>query len=178
MKPFEQLTLKDSFMFFAVTRDPDECGRMLACILGWEILDVRVFREETLSEHPLYRGVRLDVLAIEEGTKRRFNIEMQQTRREDLAKRSRYYHSVLDRDALKAAEAYDKLPDTIVIFICDFDPFGEGSYRYHFRMMSETGLLLRDGRDTFFLSTQGKDDKRISDELRRFLKIHRRKSPA
>ena len=137
-------------MFFALTRDPEECRKMLTCILDMEILELQVFREEALADHPLYRSVRLDVLAVEKNTRKRFNIEMQQVREADIARRSRYYHDMLDRDALKTAETYDNLPDTIVIFICDFDPFGKGQYRYHFRMKTEKGLLLEDGRETVF----------------------------
>ena len=38
-------------------------------------------------------------------------------------------------DALLTGESYDRLPDTYVIFICDFDPFGDQLYRYTARNM-------------------------------------------
>lgn len=32
---------------------------------------------------------------------------------------------------------YAELPDSYVIFLCDFDPFYEGKYRYTFRTACE-----------------------------------------
>ena len=49
-----------------------------------------------------------------------------------LEKRARYYRSQMDMDLLLAGESYENLPDTYVIFICDFDLFGAGRYRYTF----------------------------------------------
>ena len=95
---------------------------------------------------------------------------MQPVKREDLAKRSRYYHDMMDRDALKTAENYNNLPDTIVIFICDFDPFDRKNYRYWFETMTRDGLLLKNGRETIFLNTNGEDDEAVTDDLRRLLK--------
>lgn len=48
------------------------------------ILEVDVITEKSISYHPEYHGVRLDVLAEEAGTKRRFNVEMQVKTEHDL----------------------------------------------------------------------------------------------
>ena len=86
---------------------------------------------------------------VEAGTKRRFNVEMQVKTESALAKRSRYYHAQMDMDALLAGESYDKLPDTYVIFICDFAPFDSRLYRYNIRnVVRETNELLKDGNQT------------------------------
>ena len=37
-------------------------------------------------------------------------------------------------EMLLAGEDYAELPNTYVIFICDFDPIGEGKYRYTLRL--------------------------------------------
>ncbi|MBO6163949.1 MAG: hypothetical protein J6N77_02770 [Lachnospiraceae bacterium] len=47
-----------------------------------------------------------------------------------IKKRTRYYHSQLDMDLLKTGHSYEELPETYVIFICDYDPFGDGKYCY------------------------------------------------
>ena len=129
-KKLQDLTIKDAFMFAAVMSDAEKCRRLLEIVLGMKILDVHVITEKTIGYHPEYHGVRLDVLAEEEGTKRRFNVEMQVKSQIALAKRSRYYHAQMDMDVLLAGKSYDQLPDTYVIFICDFDPIGDGLYRY------------------------------------------------
>ena len=55
-------------------------------------------------------------------------------------------------DFLDKCDSYKKLPESTVIFICTFDPFGKGMYRYSFReRCDETAdLLLNDGTTKIF----------------------------
>lgn len=77
------------------------------------------------------------------------------------------------KELLLRGNDYPALPDPVVIFICDFDPFGTKKYRYTFRMRcdesSETDL--QDGRCTIFLSTRGENDREVPKELVSFLKF-------
>ena len=50
-----------------------------------------------------------------------------------LGKRNCYYQSQMDMEMLLAGEEHTELPNTYVIFICDFDSFGEEKYRYTFQ---------------------------------------------
>ncbi len=170
-RTFQELTIKDPFMFAATMSDDEQCRTLLSLILEMEILHVTVITEKTLVYHPEYRGVRLDVFAIENGTKRRFNIEMQVKDNKNLPKRSRYYHSQLDMDALLTGIDYTELPDTYVIFICDYDPFGNHLYRYTFSdYCKETGKKIPSGNHTIWLSTKGQNDSDEPKELVNFLK--------
>ena len=169
-KQFKDLTIKDAFMFAAVMSDPEECRRLLQLILDMDILEVQVITEKTMAYHPEYHGIRLDVLAEEQGTKRRFNIEMQVKSQKDLPRRSRYYHSQLDMDALVSGKRYRELPDTYVIFICDFALSSEPLYKYTYTSVcQENNSVLDEGRTTIFLSTRGENDKDVSKELVSFL---------
>ena len=169
-KQFKDLTIKDAFMFAAVMSDPKECRRLLQLILDMDILEVQVITEKTMAYHPEYHGIRLDVLAEEQGTKRRFNIEMQVKSQKDLPRRSRYYHSQLDMDALVSGKRYRELPDTYVIFICDFALSSEPLYKYTYTSVcQEDNSILDEGRTTIFLSTRGENDKDVSKELVSFL---------
>ena len=95
--------------------------------------------------HPECKGVRLDVYAKDEKNTH-YDVEMQLLKRDALPKRSRYYHSQMDMELLASGERYDKMPNTYVIFICDFDPFSDGKYRYRFQnVCRETGRKLGDG---------------------------------
>ena len=71
------------------------------------------------------------VFAVEDGTRRRFNVELQVKDNKNLPRRSRYYHAQLDMDALVTGIDYNELPDTYVIFICDYDPMDSLFYRYY-----------------------------------------------
>ena len=74
-------------------------------------------------------------------------------------------------DIISTGTDYKELPDTYVIFICDFDPFGFGKYKYTFDMIcTETGEMLDDGARTIFLSTKGTNDSNVSEGLRKFLR--------
>lgn len=88
-KKLQDLTIKDAFMFAAVMSDAEQCRHLLELVLEMKILEVNVVAEKTISYHPEYHGVRLDVMAEETGTKRRFNVEMQVKTESALAKRSR-----------------------------------------------------------------------------------------
>ncbi len=170
-KPFKDLTIKDAFMFAAVMANPDQCGPFLEMVLDMDIVDLHVVTEKTMVYHPQYHGIRLDVLAEEDGTKRRFNIEMQVKSEIDLPKRSRYYHSQLDMDALLSGKRYRELPDTYVIFICDFPLSSKPLYKYTYHNIClENGERLKDGCTTVFLSTCGENEIDVPKELVNFLK--------
>ena len=95
---------------------------------------------------------------------------MQVRNKDNLPKRSRYYHSQIDMELISTGTDYKELPDTYVIFICNFDPFGFGKYKYTFDMIcTETGEMLDDGARTIFLSTRWSDDSEVPEGLRKFL---------
>ena len=62
---------------------------------------------------------------------------------------------------------YNGLNDVYIIMIMPFDLFGEGRYRYTFRMSCEEvpGLDLRDGVTRIFLNTRGSNAEGESEEL-------------
>lgn len=166
---FKDLTIRDAFMFAAVMSDPEICRRVLELALGIPISEVHIQTEKTMSYHSEYHGVRLDVYAADVN-RTRFNVEMQVTLQKFLSKRSRYYHDQIDMDALLTGNSYEDLPDTYVIFICDFDPFGDGLYRYSTGTYCEkTGNRINDGVKTIYLNAHGKNRKDIPEELLEFL---------
>lgn len=169
-KKFKDLTIRDAFMFAAVMSDSEICRKVLEMSLGIPISEVHIQTEKTMAYHSEYHGVRLDVYA-DDAEKRRFNVEMQVTLQKFLPKRSRYYHDQIDMDALLAGDSYENLPDTYVIFICDFDPFGKDKYRYTFRTTCQESenVDLEDGRTTVFLNTRGKNESEVPGELVTFL---------
>ena len=168
-RKFKDLTIRDAFMFAAVMSDPEICRRVLELALGIPISEVHIQTEKTMAYHSEYHGVRLDVYAAD-ADRTRFNVEMQVTLQRFLPKRSRYYHNQIDMDALLAGDSYENLPDTYVIFICDFDPFGDGLYRYSTGMVcEETGKSVSDGVKTVYLNAHGRNRDGIPEELLQFL---------
>ena len=162
----KELTIKDNFMFGAVMINEDNCKGLLERVLEIPIERVDVSKEKSMVYHPEYKGVRLDVYAKDE-KQTRYNVEMQVEKKPALGKRSRYYQSQMDMEMLLAGEDYKELPNTYVILICDFDPFGEGKYRYTFQSMCKESenADLKDGRTILFLNTHGKNECEVPKEL-------------
>ena len=171
-KTLQELTFKDNFMFCAVLLDPINCKGVIERSIGTEIERVEVSKEKSIVYNPEYRGVRLDAYAKDEH-KTRYNIEMQILSKPALQKRARYYHSQIDMEILLTGVSYEDIPNTYVIFICDFDPFGEGKYRYTRRAICKEvpELEMDDGAYTIFLSTKGSNEDEVPEELVKFLKF-------
>ena len=99
-----------------------------------------------------------------------YDIEMQTAWNKNLPRRSRYYQGMIDLNYLSKGRDFGDLPDSYIIFICTFDPFGKGKNVYSFEPMcrEDASMLLDDGTHRIFLSAEGdKDD--CSDEMRDFL---------
>ena len=152
--------------------DEDNCKEFLEMVLQIPIKRVEVSKEKSIVYHPEYKGVRLDVYAKDEHNTH-FNVEMQAIRKKALGKRARYYHSQIDMELLRSGDDYTKLPDAYVIFICDFDPFGENKYCYTFanQCLEVSGLHQMDGSKSIFLSTKGKNKADISEKIVNFLEF-------
>ena len=172
IKPWEELTIRDDYMFKLVMRRRRICKKMLEGTLRIRIEKIRYLETEKSITAP-YRskGIRLDVYVKDERNTV-YNIEMQIRRLEGdaLFKRTRYYQSMMDVDLLVAGTDYDELNKTIIIFICPFDPFGEGRYMYTFEniCLENKNLKLLDGATKIFLNTKGQIGD-IDDTIHAFL---------
>ena len=168
-KTLQELTIKDNFMFGAVMSDPENSRLFLELVLGIEIRHVEVIKEKSLIYHPEYRGVRLDIYANDENNTH-YNIEMQ-VEKTDIEKRTRYYHSQIDMELLLSGVDYDYLPESFVIFICDYDPLGYGKYRYTIQnhCLETEFSPFNDGRNIVLLNTKGKNKDEVPAELISFL---------
>ena len=122
IKPFENLTYHDDFMFGVVMQDREICCESLECILGFKIDHIE-YAEHQKTIEPLYtsHGIRLDVY-VQDGS-RVYDVEIQNTDEQDLGRRTRYYQSMIDMDSLLRGQDYSELKESIIIFLCRFDPF-------------------------------------------------------
>ena len=88
--PLKELNLSNRFLFDEVTEDEQTHRDMLEIIFGKEIpLLTKNETEKELRVSPLIRSIRMDVCAMDE-EKSIYNTEMQDEKKSDLAKRSRY----------------------------------------------------------------------------------------
>jgi len=145
MKPIEELTFTDDFMFGHIMQNKEICKELLECLLNIKIDHIEYPElQKSLSAFYETKGVRLDVYV--KDSDRVFDIEIQNNPELNLAKRTRYYQSMLDIDNLLKGEDYDTLKESFIIFICTFDPFGENLSTYTFRNLciEKANLELED----------------------------------
>lgn len=167
---FQELDLSNAFLFALVLGIPEVCRLVLELILGRPMGKIEVHVEKSLLYSSDFKSVRLDVYA-SEAFRLDCDIEMQNKDRKNLPKRSRFYQAEADVTALKPGEDYSCLRDNYIIFICTFDPFGKGLYRYIYEnICHETGMPLNDGTKKIFLNTKGRNDPDVPPELVHFLK--------
>ena len=168
-KKFKDLNLNSAFLFAAAANDPETCQLLLELILGRKIPKVNVKTEHTILWSSDAKYVRLDVNAKSEYDVN-YDIEAQNEDDKNIAKRSRFYQAQMDVAELKPGDDYNELPESFVIFICTFDPFGRGLYRYTYTTKcEEDGEPLGDGTYKIFLNTRGKNADEVPQELITFL---------
>lgn len=168
-KKFQDLNFADAFLFASVMSNPDICRSVLQILLGKPIGSVTVNAEHSMLFSSDCRSIRLDIYA-DDVDGNHYNVEMQGENEGNLPKRSRFYQAEMDALELKPGEDFAMLEPNYVIFICCFDPFGKGLFRYTFtNCCEEIEMRLGDGTMKVFLNTKGHNDVNVSPELVNFL---------
>jgi len=166
-RSIEDLTIADDFMFGAVMSDPKLCKPLLEYILNIKIKSIEYPElQKVIDKRYDSKGIRLDVY-IEDDKNTVYNIEIQTTSSKNLPKRMRYYQGLIDLHTIDKGEDYLKLKKSFVIFICTYDPFGEGRYIYTFRNRCDenTDMTLNDDTAKIVVNSTGTQGE-INDELK------------
>ena len=144
-KKFEELTFADHYIFEKVLQNREICQELLERLLKIKIDHIEYPEiEKTISPYYETKGVRLDVYL--KDSDKVFDIELQNAIDFDLPFRTRYYQSMIDTDNLLKGEHYSKLPESFIIFICTYDPFGKNlsSYSFENRCIENLNIQLND----------------------------------
>ena len=157
-----EFNLSDFALFLSVAKNPRAYRCMLSVFLeepDIELAEVKV--EQVILNKVGKRAIRLDAWA-KSTDNRRFNMEMQNdTKGDDVRKRSRFYQGMLDTPILKSGKEtkYKHLPSTVIIFITQEDIFGKDLAKYTFTEQCEeiAGLHLEDGTTKIFLNMSSKN---------------------
>lgn len=155
MKPFDELSFSDNYMFTTILEDRRNLNiakGIVELALGKKVKDIRIAGVEKHVQ-ARYGGkiTRFDVLL--EGEDSYIDVEMQVRKLLNFPLRSRMYHSQMDAKYVKAGD-YQNMKKSIVIFICLEDYFGMRLPRYTFASMCVecSELILEDKRFTIFLN--------------------------
>ena len=168
---FDSIGFTDDFMFQSVMMDEKICKAVLERIMQIKLRRISVLQKEKAAQGgPLARSVRFDVYCEdEEGNA--FDVEMQNVNEGDLPLRARYYQAMMDSGLLeKGIKSYRELRRGVIIFLCNFNPFGGARALYHVKCSPIEGddIPYEDGALKIFACTEGKSDD-TPVEILRFL---------
>lgn len=169
-KSYEELELRDDFMFGVIMRNPLYCKKFLEIVLGMKISNLEYPEaQKTIDLSPGAKDVRLDIY-VEDEEHTAYNLEMQSRNRGNMPKRMRYYQGMIDLNTLEKGALYKTLKRSIIIFVCTFDLFGYGRHIYTFenRCIETPDLSMDDGVSKVVLNTKGTQDD-ISLDLKNLL---------
>lgn len=169
-KPFEELTISDDFMFCKVMEHESLCRPFLEMLFSTQIEKITYLSSQNIiTTNSEAKTVRLDVLVKDDiGTS--YDIEMQVGNEYNIPKRMRYYQAVLDVAFLDKGYSYKALNNSVIIFVCLFDPIGNDRAVYTFEniCIEDKTILLHDGTKKIILNAKA-FKKTDNQELRGFL---------
>ena len=157
-KKTNAISFANDFVFYSVlTLNEEICREVISLCIKKKIRKIVYAKgQEAIKLMLEGKGIRLDVYA-EDEDHTLYDIEMQVAGKTVLGRRSRYYDSIMTLNAMEEGDRYDELPDSYVIFICAFDPFGMNRAMYSFstREDSDSNLVLDDGSHKIMLNAYG-----------------------
>ena len=169
-KPFEDLTLADDFMFCKVMEHESLCRPFLEMLFSVKIEKITYLSSQnTVSADLGAKTIRLDVL-VKDGSGTSYDIEMQVGNEYNIPKRMRYYQAVLDIASLDKGYSYKALNNSVIIFVCLFDPIGNNRAIYTFENICRENktILLQDGTKKVILNAKAFNET-DNQELQGFL---------
>ncbi len=171
VKPIDQLTIMNDFLFSTVMRKEEYCKPLLEYILNVRIRKLVYLNQQQEISVPVpdAKSVRLDVY-VEDDQDTVYDLEVQTTDKGNLPRRTRFYQSMIDARAIDKGADYKTLKKSFVIFICSYDPFHSDRIIYTFRNRcdEEPSLLLNDDAYKILINTKGVIGE-ISDELKEII---------
>lgn len=119
------IPFSNQYMFGRVMRREAICRGFLERVLGIEITSIEYLNAKQVLEPTLTgKGSELDLFVrAKEGV---FDVEMQCSPRGSLGRRFRFYQGAMDTTGMRKGMAYDELPESAIVFVCGYDPFGLG----------------------------------------------------
>lgn len=168
---WEALGISNDFLFGKVMQDPALCKGLLQRILPDLKISAVKYPElqKTVRPDAEAKSIRLDVY-VEDDKNTMYTVEMQASDTGELPKRSRYYQSLMDMQALDRGQTYRKLNRSFIIFICLEDVFGRGRHIYTFENLcrEDAGISMGDETTKIFLNADSEMDD-VGGELKEFL---------
>ena len=180
-EPFEELDVMSDFLNNSLANNQDfgtdYCRLMIKNLIGLDAKNIKVESQKFFGPtDPNKRGIRLDVEVREyiDNPETIVNIfDIEPHRQNDIdnpPKKLRFYQSKIDSPTLKSGEKnYNSLPNLYILFITNYDPFGEDYMLYTVKntCVELPQMCYDDGVVKYYFNTSGA--KGGSKELKEFL---------
>ncbi len=177
-----EFNLSDFALFLSVMKNREAHQNVLSIIMEEPELQLaEIHVEEVVLNRIGKRAIRLDAWAVD-NRNRHYATEMQNdTEKDDVRRRARYYQGLLDTPLLKSGREtrYRHLPSTIVTFITQEDIFGRDLAKYTFKEQCQeiAGLCLEDGTTKIFLNMTSRNGDPTLVSLLQYMKKTRLDNP-
>lgn len=170
----QNLRVLDDVFFEEYIKDIGACEELIQTVL--ENPHIRI-KQDTLNPQKSitfmgHRSVRVDVYV--EGTDLEiYNIEIQRFNNCNHVKRVRYNAASLTVKGAEPGDDFNDVRTVIVIYISEFDIFGQGRTVYHaYNTIEETNTIVGDGFSAVYVNTENPDGSKISNLMQLFKKTN------
>ena len=142
----------DAFMSEVFNENNELTQYVLRIILQRDDLEVTSVASQREIGSLASRGVRLDIEAID-SKGNYYDVEVQRARKPGLPQRARFYQSMMDYEHVEKGEDFQFMRRSYIIFILDYDLYGEQKPIYHVDyIIRENGKPYDDGREILFVN--------------------------
>lgn len=157
-------------VFGEIISDKKICKYIFETILSFKIKEIYYPEKQKEVKDPKHRerkDVRFDIL-VEDYEHNPYDVEAQTTDKKDLGWRMRYYAAKIDqRYTLEKGKTYRNIKKAYLIFLCNFDPEGEGriKYTYHTYEDHNKSKQLQDGLEKIIINGKGIPNGESADQV-------------
>lgn len=157
-------------VFGEIISDKKICKYIFETILSFKIKEIYYPEKQKEVKDPKHRerkDVRFDIL-VEDYEHNPYDVEAQTTDKKDLGWRMRYYAAKIDqRYTLEKGKTYRNIKKAYLIFLCNFDPEGEGriKYTYHTYEDHNKSKQFQDGLEKIIINGKGIPNGESADQV-------------
>ena len=157
-------------VFGEIISDKKICKYIFETILSFKIKEIYYPEKQKEVKDPKHRerkDVRFDIL-VEDYEHNLYDVEAQTTDKKDLGWRMRYYAAKIDqRYTLDKGKTYRNIKKAYLIFLCNFDPEGEGriKYTYHTYEDHNKSKQFQDGLEKIIINDKGIPNGENADQV-------------
>ena len=168
-KQIAQLNVMDDIFFHKIAEDRLACQEILRILMDHDTLILEEHHPQHSLKNLQGRSVILDALC-KDSNHIHYDLEIQKSNNDNHQKRVRYISSLVTASKTPSGSRFKKVPSVVIIYISDFDLFGEGKTIYHIeRTINETGTAVENGFSEIYVNTKIDDGSAVA-ELMRFFK--------